>query len=118
MVDFDSVRLAVIVAGLLFSATIGCYGVGVLIFYRKASKEMLKAKMFLRPEFMTNSYLYSMSTGAFFVLHQALRGLRELAGIEMEPVRMVIEAGFVISLFLLTRNWYLVTKESVPKGES
>jgi hypothetical protein len=117
MVDVDSLRFAIIIAGLLLSATIGCYGVGVFIFYRKANKEMLKAKMFLRPEFMTNSYLYSMSTGGFFVLHQAFRGLKELKGVEMEPVRIVIEAGFVISLFLLTRNWYIVTKESAPRKQ-
>ena len=118
MVDLDSVRFAVIVAGLLFSAAIGCYGVGVLIFYRKTSKDLLKAKMFLKPGFMTHTYIYSMATGGFFVLHQAVRGLRELGGLEIEYVRMVFEAGFVISLLLMSRNWYVITKECVPKGES
>ncbi|MBU2559806.1 hypothetical protein KKA03_02835 [archaeon] len=117
MIDIGSLRFAIIVIGLLISAIIAYYGVGVLIAYRKASKEMLKAKMFLRPGFMTDTYTYSISTGAFFVLHQAIRGLRELGGIEIEWVRMFAEAGFVISLLLMTRNWYTITKESVPREQ-
>jgi hypothetical protein len=117
MVEVESLRTFIIVIGLILSATIAYYGVGVLIAYRKASKEMLKAKMFLRPGFMTNTYAYSISTGGFFVLHQAIRGLRELGGLEMEWVRMTAEAGFVISLLLMTRNWYVITKESVPKEQ-
>jgi hypothetical protein len=118
MVDIESVRPATIVIGLLLSATIACYGAGVLIAYRKASKEMLKARMFLKPSFMSHTYAYSITAGGFFILHQAIRGLRELGGVEIEWLRMIVEACFVVSFLLMTRNWYIVTKESVPREES
>jgi hypothetical protein len=117
MVDVDSLRLAAIVIGLILSATIAYYGVGVIIAYRKAREEMIKARLFLKPRFMITTYAYSISTGGFFVLHQALRGLRELGVGDIEWVRTIVDVGFAVSFLLMTRNWYIITRECVPKEQ-
>jgi hypothetical protein len=118
MVDFDSFRFAIIVTGLLISVIIAYYGIGVIIAYRKAREEMIKAKLFLKPRFMITTYAYSISTGGFFILHQVFSGLRELKGVEMEWLRIIIEVGFAISFLLMTYNWYVITRECVPKGQT
>ncbi|MBU2559807.1 hypothetical protein KKA03_02840 [archaeon] len=117
MVDFDSFRFAIMVVGMLLSAIIAYYGVGVIIAYRKAREEMIKARLFLKPRFMITTYAYSISTGGFFILHQVFSALREFRGIEIEWVRIIIEVGFAVSFLLMTRNWYVITRECVPKGK-
>ena len=118
MIDVDSVRFAVIIVGLLLSAIIAYYGVGVIIAYRKAREEMIKARLFLKPKFMVTTYTYSVSTGGFFILHQVLRGLRELGVVDIGWVCTIVDIGFAVSFLLMTHNWYVITRECVPKGES
>lgn len=114
MVDIEP---AVIAIGLVLTAIIACYGVGILVLFRRVNKDLLKAKMFLKPEFMTRTYAYSISTGGFFVIHEAIRGLREFAGVEIRWLCLIFETLFIISFLLLTRNWYIITKESMTKEE-
>jgi hypothetical protein len=65
------------------------FGIGVVDAFRKVDLQLLKARMFLRPELMRRKWVYSTTTGAFFVLYGFLSYLK-IEGREMLMTLLIV----------------------------
>ena len=97
------------------------FGMRILFAFHKANMELLKARMFLTKGLVHKMWLYSSTSGAFFVMH-VLTWTLSYFGLNIPFVLQPLTlAMFLVPFLLLTKAWYnlilgSVTKKSEKEG--
>ncbi len=103
--------------GLLFVLITLCSGVGIIIYFRKANRELVKARMFLGNTLM-RMWIYSTFAGGFFVVFMALTYLRLLLDYELNLLYSLTGMLFAASYFVVAYSWYSLFKQGMQGSES
>jgi hypothetical protein len=96
-----------------FTLTAVLLFMGIQLLSIKADMELLKARLFLKPQIVKNMRRYSICAGGFLVLHVAVHTLEYFRYLKTELPLKLTEALFIIFFLLLTYEWYKVYKMSI-----
>jgi len=82
------------------------FGTRIFLSFKKANMELLKARMFLTKGLVNRMWMYSSSSGGFFVLHVLILNLNYWGYPTPEVLRPLTLGMFLVPFVLLTKAWY------------
>ncbi len=99
---------------LIILVCIAALGIGIFLRFKKVSRELLKARMFLG-DTLNNTWLYSTVTGGFFILHQTLRTASKYLDKDLTKILEITWLLFSISFLYLTYTWFRLYGRAIKR---
>ncbi len=97
---------------LIFILLTQCAGIRIVVLFRKANRELVKAKLFLG-DTLKWMWIYATIAGSLFVVNGALISLKVIFDKDLGLLNDIVQALFAISFFLMSLSWYSLFKKGV-----
>ncbi|MEE9593766.1 MAG: hypothetical protein V3V92_00015 [Candidatus Hydrothermarchaeales archaeon] len=108
----DRAELILAIISLIFLLLTQCAGIRIIYFFRKANRELVKAKLFLG-DTLKWMWVYATLAGSLFVLNGALISLKVIWDVDFGLLNGIAQTLFTISFFLMSLSWYSLFKKGI-----